>query len=393
VRVRLFLVELTLASVLVPTAAAAETILEAYYTGEILRNAKGGIEIGSAYLDDAGLTVESQLDALFGGASANLFAYFLWNNSNTFSDRYTGDLQVVSNIDAVRALRVFEFWYEQPLTDALSLRFGLYDLNSEFDAIDTASLFLNSSHGIGADFGQSGEAGPSIFPVTSLAARLDWAIGDSSTLRYALLDGVPGDRHDIGRTTIDLGGDDGVLHAMEYDYRGDGGLRLAVGGWLYSAEFEKIDPRDGRSRDDGNAGIYAFAEAPVYSSAESGRESFAFLRYGIANDELNVLDSYLGAGVTVTGLLPSRPADEFGVALASASVGDPYGRSNATAADAHETTIEVTYSARINKWLRLQPDIQYVINPGADPELGNALVLGLRFEITTTFPSISHERR
>ena len=32
-----------------------------------------------------------------------------------------------------------------------SLRLGVYDLNSEFDALKTASLFLNSAHGIVRD--------------------------------------------------------------------------------------------------------------------------------------------------------------------------------------------------------------------------------------------------
>ncbi|MBA3810795.1 MAG: carbohydrate porin, partial [Caulobacteraceae bacterium] len=32
--------------------------------------------------------------------------------------------------------------------------------------------------------------------------------------------------------------------------------------------------------------------------------------------------------------------------------------------------------------LSLQPDLQYVIHPGGDPALGNALVVGLRLAFT-----------
>ena len=48
---------------------------------------------------------------------------------------------------------------------------GRYDLNSEFYRLQSASLFLNSSFGIGPEFSQSGLEGPSIFPNTSVGAR------------------------------------------------------------------------------------------------------------------------------------------------------------------------------------------------------------------------------
>lgn len=367
---------------LIPSVSGrADTALSAYYIGELWHNSDGGIRTGSDYLSDAGLKVASELDGLLGGVDASFFAYFLWNNSNTFSDRYVGDAQVVSNIDAQRAIRVYEFWYEQALNEDVSLRFGLYDLNAEFDAVDTAGLFVNSSHGIGAEYGQSGEAGPSIFPVTSLAARFDMAIDDRNLLRYAILDGVPGDPDDPSRTTIDLGGKDGVLHALEYNFAVDGGARFGVGGWLYSGDFARIEATANRPRDDGNGGIYGFVEAPVYRS-DSGAIVHGFLRYGVANDEFNVFDSYTGAGVVARGLIPARPDDRFGLAIASAGIGDPWDRATG-GADSHETSIELTYRTQVTDWLRIQPDVQYIVNPGGDPGLKNALVIGLRFELMT----------
>ena len=370
--------------------AAAETTFEGYIVGDVMHNADGGARSGSAFLVDAGAIVRSELDGLLGNVRGDVFAYFLWNNSDTFSDRYAGDLQVVSNIDAEQALRLYEFWYQRKLNDDVSMRVGLYDLNTEFDAIDTAGLFVNSSHGIGAEYAQSGRAGPSIFPVTSLAARFDMALGEASVLRYAILDGVPGDPNDPSKTSIDLGGDDGVLHALEYNYRASGGARFGVGGWLYSADFDLIDPAPGRARDDGNGGVYAFVDAPLRFS-NFGAEVNGFLRYGVANDDLNVFDSYVGGGVVATGLFAARPDDRLGLAFASARVGNPLRRAAATA-DRHETTIELTYSARITDWLRLQPDLQYVINPGADPALDDAWVIGLRFELSSAY-TIEHRRR
>ena len=50
------------------------------------------------------------------------------------------------------------------------------------------------------------------------------------------------------------------------------------------------------------------------------------------------------------------------------------------AATRSETAIEVTSLAQIASRLALQPDVQYVINPNADPTVRNALAFHLRFE-------------
>jgi porin len=368
----------------ITVVARADTAIDAFYRADFLYNHSGGIETGSTYLDDAVLTFETDLEDRFGMAGATSFVSLLWNNNNTFSDQYVGDLQVISNIDAEKALRIYELWYEQPVADSVTLRFGLYDLNSEFDAIDTSGLFINSSHGIGADYGQSGQNGPSIFPVTSLTARFDWQISGASNLRYAILDGVPGDPDDPSKTTIDLGDGDGVLHALEFNQVLASGTRVGVGTWLYSANFDRID---GNGQDGGNAGFYGFVDMPLKSVVDDGFGLAGFLRYGTANDEINVLGRYFGGGVVATGLIRSRPDDQIGFAIASARVGDPFQRAadlEGAPADSHETNIELTYSTHLNDWLRIQPNIQYVINPGADKALGNAFVFGIRFEVSAS---------
>ena len=99
--------------------------------------------------------------------------------------------------------------------DRLSILAGLYDLNSEFDVIENAGLFLNSSHGIGADFAQSGENGPSIFPSTSLTARLKIQPFKHFYIQAAALDGIPGNPDVDHGTHVHLGDGDGTLLTLE----------------------------------------------------------------------------------------------------------------------------------------------------------------------------------
>ncbi len=376
-----------------PDPEAAETegdsravTTEFGYIGDFLHNASGGIRAGSAYLKNIDATVRLDLGRIFGTRGGSMFVYLLWNNASTFSDRYSGDTQVVSNIDAERALRLFQLWYEHRISDGLSLKTGLYDLNSEFDAVDSASLFLNSSHGIIPTYSQTGVRGPSIFPVTSLSARLEWEIDNDNIIRYALLDAVPGDPANPSATAIKLSSREGVLHAIEYTREFSGALRLGLGAFSYSAEFESLYETDAWGnpvRRGGNAGWYGFAEGMPYADAANRRTASVFLRYGTANGALNPFESYVGAGMVLSGFVPRRPDDQIGVSLALARCGEDFRAANN--ARSHETAIELTYLVQIHDRLRIQPDIQYIINPGADRTIENALVLGIRLELNHGF--------
>ena len=363
-------------------ADARSVSVQLGYKGDLLQNAAGGIRNGSAYLQNIDATIEFDLGRVFEAGTGSLFAYLLWNDASTFSDLYAGDVQGVSNIDAERALRLYELWYEHRLADELSLKIGLYDLNSEFDAVDSSALFLNSSHGIAPTYSQTGENGPSIFPVTSLSARLQWEIHKDNLLRYALLDAVPGDPDNPSATAIKLSSREGVLHAFEYTREFSGGPRLGLGAFSYSAEFETVRETDAHGntvRRGGNYGLYGFAEGDVYADDVKQRSASAFVRCGTANGALNPIDGYVGAGAVLSGFVPRRPEDRIGVSLAMARFGPDFRAANN--AQSHETAIEFTYLVSINDRLKIQPDIQYIINPGADRTLENALVFGIRLEL------------
>jgi len=46
--------------------------------------------------------------------------------------------------------------------------------------------------------------------------------------------------------------------------------------------------------------------------------------------------------------------------------------------DGSETVFELTGQFIFHHYLTIQPDLQYIINPGTDPDIENALALGLR---------------
>ena len=273
------------------------------YSGEYLHNARGGRETGGAYLDNLDLQLAVDGERAFGVPGLRAFLYGLYNNGGSISGRYVGDIHAVSNIESVRALRLYEAWVDwQPnLRRELSLRLGLYDVNSEFDASEVSGLFINGTHGMGIDFSQAGLNGPSIFPFTSLALRLQgrWSRGWSA--RVAVLDGVPQDPEHPAATRVRLGGTDGVLYAAEVGHEGDG-RRVVLGHWHFTTDFDDlalVDASGQPLRRSGSHGSYAFVEGDLWRPADSGRRLQGVLRFGVASPDVNPVQRSLRLGLVL----------------------------------------------------------------------------------------------
>lgn len=354
------------------------------YTADLIANLSGGVQTGDTYLDNLDLQLSADRGAIFGIPGLSGLLYGMRNNANEFSSEYVGDTHVVSNIDTGHAFRLFEAWLDwSPDADGdRSVRLGLYDLNSEFDSIDTGALFINSAHGIGTDFSQSGLNGPSIFPVSSLALRVRTGWGEGGYGQFAVLDGVPGDVDDPSSNRIDLSHDDGALVVAEVGWSGGDWRKVALGAWAYTADFEPLtDP--GGPQDDGNEGWYAFADRTVFRG-ESVTVA-AHLRVGQAEEKYNPYSGFVGFGTMATGLVPGRPDDEVGFAVAIGLAGDDFEDARAADGldtDGEEIALELTWRAPVTDWLVLQPDVQYIVNPGNDPDLDDAVVVALRFELS-----------
>lgn len=352
-------------------------LVQLTYTSEVMSNASGGLERGTRYLDNLDIVFEADMEKLLGWTGATVQVYGLYNNGNSISE-LVGDAQAVSNIETgTKALRLYEAWIDQKIGERLTLRAGLYDLNSEFDALEASGLFVSSPHGIGTDFAQSGENGPSIFPATSLAARVQWQPAEGWAIRAAILDGVPGDPNRPRRTSIKLGNGNGALLVGEVEAPLGGG-KLLLGRWQYTARFEF---NDGSGADTGNAGTYVRGEFPLSSGGD--RRIDAFFRLGAASGQFNMFDQFASGGLKFSNWVPGRDEDEFGIAVAAAFTSDSFRA--ATGAGLSEVSIEATYRAPLNGWLTLQPSLHYIANPSASRGVSNALVLGLRADATFSF--------
>ena len=229
------------------------------YTGEVVADAAGGARRGATYTGTAAAQITVALRRIVGWSGLRLFVFVLDTHGGAPSDR-VGDVQGVSNLQAPERLRLEELWLQQNVfANRLSVLAGRYDLNSEFYRLQSAGLFVNSSFGIGPELAQSGAAGPSIFPNTSVGARLALKPSPNAVLRVAVLDGVPVDRAH-GTARLFAPGDGALLVGeaaiLERPDSGDAshnprfrvgrGLarsyteKIAIDAWYYTARFPDL---------------------------------------------------------------------------------------------------------------------------------------------------------
>ncbi len=355
------------------------------YKGEVFSNLSGGNGNKSVYLDNFDFILNLDLKSSLGWEGARLKTFVLGIHGKD-PNEYAGTEQGISNIAAASTWNLYEFWLEQNLfDDDLSILMGLFDLNSEFDSRQTSAIFINPSQGIGAEYSLTGVKGPSIFPNTSLAIRIKYSVFSSFNIKAAAFDAVPGhllDKHD------------GLLLTTEFKYKSTSEelnknyFSYLVGGWLYTGKFERLldpEPSGDPIYQRGNYGIYFSAEKFLWSEAESTNEGLsAFFRLGFADRNINKVDEYIGAGVNYTGLIPGRNKDVIGLAAASIHNNEKYIDQmfqEGIEVCEYENIVEFTYLFNISRWLKMQPDLQYVIDPTYCRRENHSFLGGISLEL------------
>ena len=379
------------------------------YDGLVSSTLDGGQQRGATSIGNLHLQLSLDGDALLHLPGLTAFFDGLWIHGGQPS-RYAGDAQGISSLAGPHRFKFYEAWLQYNFDQSrLSALGGLYNLNSEFYRLQSAGLFLNSSFGIGPEFGQSGVEGPSIFPFTALGARFAYKPAPNIVLRAAVLDGIPVDRPQAATGLFES--HDGVLlvaeaafldrppkEAMPPDPRFRIGRasgqppydnKLALGAWHYTTTLDDLSNvgADGRPlQHHGSSGAYAIADHLLFQSeTDSAERVSVFLQAGLGDGRVDRFGAYLGAGIAATALLPGRDNDQAGFGAALARNGTHYRAAQQqrnTPATKSEIALETTYLAQLTDCLALQPDVQYVIDPNTNPALGNALVLQLEAELS-----------
>ncbi len=366
------------------------------YKGEVLGNPTGGYRQGAIYdgLLEAGVMMDLGKLANWQGATLTVDGLYPHGSSLTRND--VRDFNVLSNIDTVHSPRLYEAWVQQDLDgEKFSIRAGQLPIDSEFFISTNGALFINSAFGVLPSISQN--VNVAVYPVAAPGLRMRATPNDTWSVQGGVYDGNVGDLHETNRDGLrfNLNGRDGAFIIGEVDYTlhpplaADGKQVSApvlsgtykLGGFYDTADFS--DDTTGRTHE-GNYGFYFIMDQNVWQAPGSpGQGLQAFGRVSAAPGDRNQVEFYTDGGLDYTGLIPGRNQDVLGLGLSYTKMsnglrdaqGNPY-------QNHYEAIVELTYQAVVTPWLNVQPDIQYVFNPGALGTQTDALVVGLRLNMT-----------
>jgi porin len=398
-------------------------------TSEVLGNLTGGTKNGVDYDGLTQMVLQLDTQRAFGLYGGTFNVSGLQVHGRNESADYLRTLQTSSGIEADRSTRLWELWYQQKflVEDRLDIKVGQQSLDQEFMVSQNAALFVNTMFGWpmlpSADLPGGGPA----YPLSALGVRLRARPINPLTFLLGVFNGSPipnqpGDPQQINPsgTSFPLNGGTLVVAEMQYSYPALGTMVYSeksnplarvykLGFWYDSESFadQEFD-NTGLSLANplstghpaihhGNYAFYGVADQMIWRDprdADGDRAISAFVRaMGTPCENRNLIDFSLNAGFTFHEPILHRDDDSCGIGMGFAKVG---GHASGLSQDtdgipvlSNETFIEVTYQYQLTPWCQIQPDFQYIFNPGGGLQNPNSpgqrikdeLVLGLRINV------------
>lgn len=323
------------------------------------------------------LALNTENAGLWKGGELNF--HLLNTHGAQVSGECAGDLQVFSNIEAGESTRIFELFYSQQIKK-FKISAGWNDLNADYCVSENSSLLINSSFGIIPTI--SINVPVSIFPVTAPFVDLTYSYSNISALSIASYWGNPG-TYETNKYNLNwqLNNRDGLFTIIQYAYTNtDNNFYLNAGFYNHSGHFNNLIDSNNYTKN--NYGFY-FNFDKAFSNLIRDQLAF-FGQVGLAPSNKNLADYYLGTGLLISGLIRhDKISDTFSFGIAYMNINKLLRRNNPDI-KRYETAIEFNYQININEHLSLQPDVQYILNPGAgiNGNISNALVGTIRLAIT-----------
>jgi porin len=346
------------------------------YYGEIFWNAQGGIQTtrGGVYQGLLDLAVEFSTESAGLWTGGYLFFLFQHKHGEGITLEYVGDFQVLSNMDALNFTQVSELWYRQSfLDDRLWMKIGKQDANADFAGVEFGGEFINSSAGFSPTIPL-----PS-YPDQDLGVALGIAPVPWFSVNLGVYNGDPDGSRSFKGAFLDLAGPMIMVEpALHYGLLGGRHGHIRAGGWFNGTDVDSPDENDPDPETHGEAyGWYLTWDHELWrerpEDGEDAQGIRVFGQYGWAPPDRSAAEHYVGGGVRWAGMIPRRDEDVAGLGVFHVRFSD-----EANLAKDTETIVEAFYVVRLFGCLFLEPDLQYIINPGGTTN-PDSLAVGLRF--------------
>ena len=370
----------------------------------------GGFDEGGEYQGVLVLYVNADMHKLGLWKGLCFHTNGLQIHGNSITAANIGSLMPVTSLEATDATRLSELWFEQTiLKDKLSVRIGQLAADEEFILSDGGGFFINGTWGwpsiTAADLPSGGPA----YPLATPGVRVAINPNDKMGLMVGVYNGDPAppcasdDPQVCNPHGLDFELDDDPLLMVEgvYRYNREGRLpgAVKVGGWNHFGTFEDqrfdsggaliaVTGEPGKPLDN-DWGLYGIIDQLIWRvpGSEDPQGIGIFARFIGAPEDRNLIDFYFDGGFTFTGMIKNRPNDAFAIGFAYTNIsnqvtafdvdfGEPVARN-------YEALIEICYTFQVNPGWSIQPDFQYIFQPGGDVAgQKDATVVGARTSIS-----------
>jgi carbohydrate-selective porin OprB len=270
----------------------------------------------------------------------------LKNHMRQFGQIDDGAAQLPSNIDSCSRTTLYELWFEQRLlSNKLRLKGGKIDSNTEFDVVQTAGDFLNSSMGYSPTilaFPTYPEPKPGVAAFLQPTSKNVLSVGVFQTAGMGILSIVePGRSWNIGQ--------------------GEHPGRASLGFWRLSGQLAQFDG----GHVSGTEGFYSVVEQSGWRHPWMGRADerklSTFLQFGYAQGQVSPFTRHIGGGAVMQAPFGKRSQDALGIAATSVRFSS---HSGAGFELDSELVLESYYKLTISKHVALIPDFQFLHQPG-----------------------------
>ena len=370
----------------------------------------GGFDEGGEYQGVLVLYVNADMHKLGLWKGLCFHTNGLQIHGNSITAANIGSLMPVTSLEATDATRLSELWFEQTIIkDKLSVRIGQLAADEEFILSDGGGFFINGTWGwpsiTAADLPSGGPA----YPLATPGVRVAINPNDKMGLMVGVYNGDPAppcasdDPQVCNPHGLDFELDDDPLLMVEgvYRYNREGRLpgAVKVGGWNHFGTFEDqrfdsggaliaVTGEPGKPLDN-DWGLYGIIDQLIWRvpGSEDPQGVGIFARFIGAPEDRNLIDFYFDGGFTFTGMIKNRPNDAFAIGFAYTNIsnqvtafdvdfGEPVARN-------YEALIEICYTFQVNPGWSIQPDFQYIFQPGGNVAgVKDAAVVGARTSIS-----------
>jgi porin len=392
------------------------------YLSNLAGNVTGGKSRGFAYCDNFTLDMEFHSEQLLGYKGGTLGVIMLNRDGSNLSANNIGNQFTVQQVYGGSTAIFYGLTYDQHFCDdKFSFKFGRMAAGDDFSSSPLYWLYMNN--GI--------DGNPQALPVSAKFTAYPWAswaarLRVKTTSDTEALLGVYQVTPQVWRASMhgfnwNMNPQDGVMLIGQYGWApeffkpvapvaskaADGKSTVAADGKSFAPAADAMTPKGlpghywmggyystwtypqfGNSQGQTGAyGLYWHFDQMLYRMNPFKDTGLTAWSVFVLSPEQNTakLPFQYNGGLVYTGMIPCRPQDLsiFGVVYGNFS--SNYAQANQASAGGYATyelVYELGYRINMTKFAYIQPDAQWIINPGGTGTIPNALVLGAQIGVT-----------